>query len=799
MELMDLGFGEPEKYNHQDAPPWEVSEKDIAPQVFKDEGSPTGGSSLSSDDVSETELGDEEELEIYQKARRFDAIKLLSGNDFTETELSDYVAANYGKLGQQRLKMAKFIMVSLGYKPSPDVLLMLSCTRRARIVIATAGAGKTTSLQFDLLISKMLDKALGLNLLRPELIEGTSVSVPKILYLNYNKHNVQPIEDRHKSLCKAVNKLFKEDDAIEDSIDSSTVHAFCHRWLKAFSFDIEIPELNIITEDNKEQMWTAIMTPRWKKFYDGDDCDIEYTVLDELYNFKVESMLDWDDFFLTAKFVDSGLRSDFAKACIKKYDSMKKQMGLMDFTDYLILMTKVLRENPQLRRKLQERYRIIIADENQDFTRLMNELLIQLYDPAVNQLVIVGDPDQTIYAFKGVSPDNVVTLSESLQDVEVLGLDTNYRCPDKIVDAAKAILNLNVLRFEKPINTVRTGGVILSHPINQGEFQEQKVLQLLERIGSSNYGNTVITYRNNSSSVIIAEELYYSGIPFTILDDRRPFSNSVFRQVTNALKALRDKDDFNLNIGLYRFIPLKKEEWVSILEMNREQRRNHLHDLIVPHGLPNGTMEALKVLIRISELIDTQPTCDYIAALIKLYRTYYLDYMMRAEGPWGQDTDMLALYLERTVKFYSRQMTFDYMMSELREKNRDNPAGVVLSTFHGLKGLEFDYVIAIDFMESIFPNYFSIEQRYSRNTAMEEKESENRLCYVLVTRTIKEFHMFYLATDPSVYAGILLQLDNPDAPIAGEPTEELSLGSVAGPSGMDSKMNFIQRLIGERG
>lgn len=781
MELMDLGFGENPKFETGDIPPWEAEEK----------GSPNGES------FSYPE--DEEELEIYQKARRFEAIKLLSGNSFSEEELTTYISINYGKAGIQRLKMAKFIMVSLGYKPSPDVLLMLSCTKRARIVIATAGAGKTTSLQFDLLISKMLDKALGQNLLLPEVIEGTSVSVPKILYLNYNKHNVQPIEDRHKGLCKAVNKLFKEEDSIEDSIDSSTVHAFCHRWLKAFSSDIEVPELNIITEDMKQQVWTSIMVPRWKKFYAEDDCDVEYTVLDELYNFKVESMLDWDDFFLTAKFVDSGLRSDFAKACIKKYDAMKKQMGLMDFTDYLILMTKILQEHPDLRRKLQERYRIIIADENQDFTRLMNELLVQLYDPEVNQLIVVGDPDQTIYAFKGVSPDNVVALSETLQDVAILGLDTNYRCPDKIVDAAKAILNLNVLRFEKPINTVRTGGVVMAHPLNQGEPQEQKVLQLLNRIGAPGYGNTVITYRNNASSVIIAEELYYNGIPFTILDDRRPFSNSVFRQVTNALKALRDKDDFDLNTGLYRFIPLKKEEWVNILQMNRDQRRSHLHDLVVPSGLPNGTLDALKILVRISELIDTQPTCDYIAALIKLYRTYYLDYMMRAEGPWGQDTDMLALYLDRTIKFYSRQMTFGYMMEELRERNRDNPAGVTLSTFHGLKGLEFDYVIAIDFNETLFPNYFSIEQRYSRNTAMEEKESENRLCYVLVTRAIKEFHMFYSATDPSVYAGILLQLDNPDAPTVDGQQGELTLGSVSGPSGMDSKMNFIQRLLGERG
>ena len=81
---------------------------------------------------------------------------------------------------------------------------------------------------------------------------------------------------------------------------------------------------------------------------------------------------------------------------------------------------------------------------------------------------------------------------------------------------------------------------------------------------------------------------------------------------------------------------------------------------------------------------------------------------------------------------------------------------------------------------------------------MEEKESENRLCYVLVTRAIKEFHMFYQATDPSVYVGVLAQLDNPKATNIEAKQDELSLGSVVGVSSNDSKMSFVQRLLSDR-
>lgn len=739
---------------------------------------------------------EDEELEIYKKAERFKRLSLLSGNKVSG-DIDTYVAENFGTLGKQRLALAKYVMRVMNYQPSPDVLLMLSCTNRARVVIATAGAGKTTSLQMEMLIDKMLDKALGINELSPMMIEGTNVGLPRILYLNYNKHNVRPIEERHNAVCSALNKFLKDEDQVRNDIESSTVHAFCHKWLGAFSKEVSLPELTIISDDEKANVWNAIMVPRWKKFYgDEEDCAIEYTVLDELYNYKVESMLDWDEFFMTAKFVDSGLREDYVKACIKKYDSMKRQMKLMDFTDYLVLTIETLREHPELKRKLQERYRLIIADENQDFTRLMNELLLELYDKDVNRLVVVGDPDQTLYEFKGVSPDNVVNLMERLEDAQLLGLDTNYRCPDLIVEKAKRILDLNVLRFDKPINTVRTGGTIITHPLGYSDDQSKEVVNLLKRLGPSEWPHTVLSYRNNQSSLLVCEELYYAGIPFRVLDDRRPFNNSVFRHLNQAIRALKEKDNFELNKGLFRFIPLTRDAWEKILDANRQQRRNHLHDLQIDFAVqPKGTLEALATLVRISELVDTAAVSDYIGALVKLYRLYYFDFMLRSANPNAPEQGVEMLHLDRAVKFFTRPFTWDYMQKELRERNVDNDLGVTISTFHGLKGLEFDYVIAVDFSESLFPNYAGIEMKYKPNTAIAEKEAENRLCYVLITRAIKELHLFYPENDPSVYVSILTKEEAITK--KSEPCSTLDLGKVTSPSDvLTSKLDFINRLTG---
>lgn len=742
--------------------------------------------------VVDQEPSDALEL-VYKRAERFKALSLLSGNAIPGG-VEKFVREQYGAEGRQRYVFANFILKSLNYRASEDVLLMLSCTKKARVVIATAGAGKTTSLQIEILLDKMLDKALKRDVLKPLRVEGTSVFLPRILYLNYNKHNVSPIERKCVAMCSAINRVLKDEDRIEDSIESSTVHAFCHKWLTAFANKLSLPELKIISDEDKRQTWTAIIEPRWKKFYtDQDSCAVEYNTMDELYTYKVEAMLDWDEFFLTAKFVDTGLKEEFVKSCITKYDSMKKLLGQMDFTDYLLLMISAIRENAELRTILQERYRLIIADENQDFTRLMNELLLELYNPDKNRLVVVGDPDQTIYEFKGVSPDNVVNLSERLRDVQLLGLDTNYRCPDGIVDSAKKILDMNIMRFKKPINTVRTGGAIIRHPLSYTDNQSEQVINTLKRIGASEWPNTVLTYRNNRSANIICEELYYAGIPFVMLDGRRPFTNLVFRHIDHAIRALKERDNYELNLELFRFIPMSSAEWKSILDENHEKRRGHLHDIVIKYNqVPNGTEEALKTLVRISEIVDTNAVSDYIGSLVRLYRKYYFDYMIRSVNPMAPDQAFETIYLDRTVKFFNRPMTWDYMQKELAQRNVDNPAGITVSTFHGLKGLEFNYVFAIDFSETLFPNFASIEQKYKPVTALAEKEAENRLCYVLVTRAIKELHLYYPDNDPSIYVGVLTK----DSSALEDVQQSLNLGMLSTPGKTtDSRMSFIQRLV----
>lgn len=733
--------------------------------------------------------------EISKKVNNFLNLKLLSGNEIGQDNIKSYIKTHYGDEGLIRYKFANFIMGKLGYRPSLDVMLMLASNKGAKVVIATAGAGKTTSLQIEILIDKMLDKISKEKKYQPLKIEGTEVEIPRILYLNYNRHNVEMISNKHEQMISALNSYLSANDSLDTSLESSTVHSFCHRWLQSKLNPNVDGEINIIPDSIKAEMWNSIIKPRWKKYYEDDLDTVEYTVLDELYSYKVESMCDWDEFFLCAKFIDTGLKSEFVRACIKKYDSMKKQMKLMDFSDYLIKMIEKLKEDEQFKAKLQNRYSLIIADENQDFTRLMNELLLQLYNKDSNRVIIVGDPDQSIYGFRGVSPDNIAVIAGQLEDSEILGLDTNYRCPSNIVELAKKVLAMNQIRFEKPINYVHNGGRIIKHPYESSKEQYREVMEFLYKLNPSDYMDTVVCYRNNKSSVVVAEELYYSNIPFNIIDSRRPFNNMVFKHIRSGLTALQRKDDFELNCKLYRFLPLSREQWVSILQENRKNRRIHLHDIVVSNNLPNGTLECLGMLVQISLKIDEVVTSSYIKSFIALYKVYYFDFLLKQTALKDDaKAEELELYLNRTLKFYSRDYTFEYLMDELASRNKDNIAGVTLSTFHGLKGLEFKHVLAIDFNDNIFPDFTTIEQKYSKATQQEEKEAANRLAYVLFTRTIVELHLFYSKLIPSIYVDLIDEEgDNKDS----LPQDELVIEPVSSVNMFDSKLSFVKRILGK--
>lgn len=729
---------------------------------------------------------------LQQRIDKFKQKIILSGNNFSQSELLSYIKKHYGKEGMQRYNIAKFVMEKHKLNASNDMLLALSCNKKSKIILATAGAGKTTMLQLDIEISKIIDIASGVNNLQSEIIPEVNIRLPRILYFNYNKHNTKPISNKHTTMVHHINQYITP--KIDDDIESVTVHAFCKRWLTVYKDLLGIDKIEILKEEDKAKVWESIIIPRWKKYY-GDGEPVQSTLLNDLYLFKESAMLNWDAFFETSKFIDAELKPEFTKACIEKYIAIKKAMRLMDFVDFIKEMIFLLKNNEEVRNAICNRYRLIIADEAQDFTALMNDLLLAMQNPNT-KIIAVGDTDQTIYSFQGASPDTILSLSELLEDCDVLGLDTNYRCPKNIIEAAKSILSHNVLRFNKNIVGVKENGKINLKSYSD-DFEKITLLKkLLSNMSEQELNNTVISYRNNDSSIVVAEELFYADIPFTIAEGQRPFTNDIFKKLLNILQALYLKDDAVYLKFLWQVLPISKTLWLKILEDNARKRIGHIEDLkFDDYNLPTSFLDVFHSLIGISCKMESTPLCCYIDTIVRYFHLYYFDFVYSDRSNFTQKTGKEELFLERAVKFFNRDILFKNALMDIARARTNVSAGVMLSTIHALKGLEFNNVIAIDMNETIFPNYTKIEQLYPANTALEEKESENRLCYVLLTRAKETLTILYQNTDPSVFLQMIKgTIDTNKQEVASKETPVLTLNGVG--NSLQSKMAFINRMLG---
>lgn len=657
--------------------------------------------------------------------------------------------------------------------------------------MATAGAGKTTMLQLDLEISKIMDKASNKNQLAAEIIPEVNIKLPRILYFNYNRHNTAPILEKHKEMVNHLNKYITP-KIPNDDIESVTVHAFCKRWLTVYKELLGLEKIEVLSDEDRVKIWNSIILPRWKKFYDDIE-PVSHDIMNDLYIYKENSMLDWDSFFDSSKFIDYGLKQDFVKACIEKYIAIKKAMKLMDFIDFIKEFIVLIKTNIEVRNNVCGRYKIIIADEAQDFTALMNELLLNLQNENT-KIIAVGDTDQTIYAFQGASPDTILSLSDNLEDCEILGLDTNYRCPKNIISAAKSILQNNVLRFDKDIVGVKEGGNISFKPYND---DNEKIIFLKEKLKDmrdKDLQNTVISYRNNDSAILIAEELFYSNIPFIISEDQKPFSNDIFKKILNLLQGLYLKDNTSYLKYLWQILPIQKTLWLTILEDNAKKRRRHIEDIVFDtYSLPQSFTNVFNTILEISSKMETTPTCNYIDTVIQYFKLYYFNFVYSNKSNFSRITGNEDFYLQRTFKFFNRDILFKNALADIANARKKNVNGVTLSTIHALKGLEFDNVIVVDMNESIFPNYTKIEQLYPANTALEEKESENRLCYVLLTRAKETLTILYQQSDPSVFIQMIkgkVKLQD----IEHNNTLHISALSSSGDN-LQSKMDFINRML----
>lgn len=675
--------------------------------------------------------------------------------DLTKEEILELVEDKKGLPSKRnRCKIIEMVYEILGFDLSNDVLLALLKENNAQLCVATAGGGKTTFAQIKILLEKLWRKSKN----GKKLIDGNN-----ILCLVYNKHNKRDMINKQKFFVNEVNIHTPSSIHLDTNINACTMHAFCNLWANTYVIQMGLSNWRLMTDAMVENSFKTAITVAKKKL--SDDLDVNLDDLIQLYNYHRETMLSISDLTEVDKFIDLGLPVSSVELIFNIFNSIKKQKHVYDFTDMLQNFYDLIKNNDVILNNIRGCYDYIVADEVQDFTPIMWKILQLLVDDGT-PLLCIGDEDQNIYSFRGANIYDTLHFNNIFKDAETFVLSRNRRCRKDILDLAKNVINKNSLRFEKEIKGVKDGGDVKFIPYLTQKGEYLNIIKSLKKYDSDKLSSTVIAYREKDTSAIFIEYLANADIPFYVISGYKPYSHELYKHLINILDLMQMPADSNSLLNLYKVLPISKNENYSLLDYNpatfsfgpNYRRDNFYHLDYGPLYNRNGFSYVMQDLINISKVIDTEPLKNYFPKIFSYFKSYYWEFKKKLNNNSVDD-----LFEEYIFDLFNSDLTYDELSDKLQVRkdvlNRyeNTQSGLAVSTFHGLKGLEFDTVYLLNLDDSIFPNYPLIDSKeYNDEVKLELKEAERRLFYVAVTRAKNNLFLYFSSENPSIFIQELL-------------------------------------------
>ncbi len=422
------------------------------------------------------------------------------------------------------------------------------------------------------------------------------------------------------------------------------------------------------------------------------------------------------------------------------YEKFKKDKGLIDFDDMINLSYEVLKNDSAILKKYRDRFKFIQLDEGQDTSRSQFQVLKLLAKPN-NNLFVVADDDQSIYAFRGANTEELFKLQKEYDDIATFYMEENFRSTKNIVNIANIFISQNEKRFEKTVITNNP----FDKPVNIIKLKEPKdQYDFIEKELEKDKGDIAVLYRNNLSSIGLVEYFERKNYSFNIKDKKTKFfSHFITRDILDILNFSRDLSD----IDLYEKFYFKLKGYISkrhIEYLKRNRGKNVFNILKNYPDLPsyyhkniNGLLVGFKKIAR----VDVYEAIDYIDKEMG-----YGDYLKENAKRFMETESTLNEYLYYLKLIAKSTKSLDLFIGRLKEleydllKAKDAGAKLTFSTVHSAKGLEFSRVFVVDLYEGTLPSTSSIEDLREDPELYEE---ERRLFYVAMTRAKKELYLMY--------------------------------------------------------
>ena len=587
-------------------------------------------------------------------------------------------------------------------------------------VISCPGSGKTTVTVIRL----------------ANLMVKGGVSPQQILALTFSKASAKDMNDRFKSLFPSL----------ANHVKFATIHSFAFHIIRHFE-QISGTRYEFIDTHNqmthsKRQLLASIYLEKSERYLSDDEYETITGQISLLKNLMIEPHQTKE----IKKYVENEV--ELFIQVYKAYEQKKEANFFLDYDDLLTTAYQILIHQDELRTFYQQRYTHIQIDEAQDTSKIQYELIKLVATPR-NNLFLVGDDDQSIYAFRGAYPKQLLDFKQTFKDAQIIYLTENFRSSQDIVTMSSTFISHNHDRYPKEIKTPNPPSSV--PVLHHFQTEKEQFTYLMEQLKATDDLNEVaILYRQNVSAISLIETLERHQLPFRLQEGKLIFfTHPIVKDVVAFFHLALNPTDAEAFKRIAKILYLS----ASVVQQTLAQSESAYLDYLTRQVAFKTAFQRDKIRqfkLNLPKLKELPPkraihfildTLDYENYLTK--RGFIKDEKERVYTQGLAVIETLKSIASETGDLHEFLNRLSHLYQLSQQSAQQMTPAINLLTFHASKGLEFNTVFLIDCMDGITPSSSALNQHLLHEE--EEFEEERRLFYVAMTRARHQLQILSVA------------------------------------------------------
>ena len=599
------------------------------------------------------------------------------------------------------------------------------------LVIAGAGSGKTKTLTY-----------------RTSYLIESGASPSSILLLTFTRKAADEIKGRVKGLL-AENVTDNSASANLrglnlNAITSGTFHSFCNMLLRRYSGLLGInPRFTILDTSDSEDAIDLICKEKGFVRKNMKQAFPRKKTLQNLISTSRNRRILLKD-LIENDYPDLTIHIPAIEQLAEEYHRYKRANHLYDFDDIISQVVSHLKNNLQFRRLIQDTYRHVMVDEYQDTNVPQKQLIDYICEPDNVSLMVVGDDNQSIYAFRGANYENILLFGDSYPDAKLIKLEQNYRSTPAILDYVNALSEQITLGYQKRLFSdlpIAGNKPVLSRRSNEAEEAKYIANRIIDLKPDLDYNDFAVLSRTSFQSNRIQLEFMERNIPFIVVGGIKFIEKRHIKDILALVKILYNPND---SIAWHRILTLFKgvgEVTATKITQAINSSNDSFEPLLDPKLNKNKEqlIELYEVLIKAGQQTTVADTLDILIE-------FYLPVLKTVEDNWRERAEDFRV-LKNLAQEHSSLDNFlenlaldppnDSVATLTQPEQKDKDA-VTISTIHSAKGLEWPVVFVNALVDGLMPHHRSVAE-------FEELEEERKLFYVACSRA--KTHLYLTAPD----------------------------------------------------